>query len=683
MKQKIRWTLLIYDSIVYVLSAMLILVIYPSSIDQLTPVLMILHGMFGLLCELVPRMILKVYRQIWRYAGPPEYISLIIADAVGCCIFLLLRTIFPRSLTFVRSVSLFTISILGCIILRLFYQLIYQNRGKKNKLERMALHILKFFTHVSFADEKPADHRIKIAIVGAGSVGTMLANELRRNPNSPYQPVCFVDIDSSKVGRDIGSIPVIAGTGDVAASLKKLSVQEVVLALPNLTSERRVYLYSTYQDMGYKIKAYDYPVFGGDEGEKRSLRDVSIEDLLFRDSNQILSEETMEWYRGKHVMITGGGGSIGSELARQIARCQPSRLVILDVYENGAYEIQQELRFRYGDQLNLRVEIVNICDEEQVDKIFREHTPDIVLHAAAHKHVPLMERNVCEAVKNNIFGTLHVVEACEKYGVQRFIMVSTDKAVNPTNVMGATKRMCEMIVLSRSGSKTSFSATRFGNVLGSNGSVIPLFQKQIANGGPVTITDKRIIRYFMTIPEASQLVLTSGAMARNGDLYVLNMGKPVKILDLAENVIRLSGLQPYTDIEIVETGLRPGEKLYEELLIKSETLEKTADQKIFVEREHPFHGKEIEDKLHLLQVALDSGSNRLVKQVLKQVVPTYRSPEDVNKKAIYAEEMQLAEEGTHRFGRRSATGNSFGGSERKKSKSGQEGTSAYTVIPEK
>ncbi len=342
------------------------------------------------------------------------------------------------------------------------------------------------------------------------------------------------------------------------------------------------------------------------------------------------------------MLITGGGGSIGSELARQIARCKPSRLVILDVYENGAYDVQQELRIKYGNELNLRIEIASVCDAEQVDKIFREHTPDIVLHAAAHKHVPLMERNVIESVKNNVFGTLNVVKACEKYGVKRFIMISTDKAVNPTNVMGATKRMCEMIVQSRSGQKTSFSATRFGNVLGSNGSVIPLFKRQIANGGPITITDKRIIRYFMTIPEACQLVMTSGAMARNGELYVLDMGNPVKILDLAENMIRLSGLEPYKDIQIIETGLRPGEKLYEELLIKTEELDKTDNDMIFVERDKPLSEAEISDKLRTLRTALQSNSNRVVKKALMEVVPTYRSPEEVNKNAIEAEEMRIA-----------------------------------------
>ena len=314
--------------------------------------------------------------------------------------------------------------------------------------------------------------------------------------------------------------------------------------------------------------------------------------------------------------------------------------MLLDIYENGVYDIQQELKCQYGERAEPAGEIANVCDRDAMDKIFRRHTPDIVLHAAAHKHVPLMERNVCEAVRNNVFGTLNVVEACEKYGVKRFIMISTDKAVNPTNVMGATKRMCEMIVQSRTGKETSFSATRFGNVLGSNGSVIPLFRRQIAKGGPVTITDKRIIRYFMTIPEASQLVMTSGAMAKNGELYVLDMGKPVKILDLAENMIRLSGLEPYKDIDIVETGLRPGEKLYEELLIKTEELDKTDNDMIFVERDKPLSREEIDRKLDILREALKTESNSAVKPALMQVVPTYHTPEEVNGKAVEAEEMK-------------------------------------------
>ena len=469
----------------------------------------------------------------------------------------------------------------------------------------------------------------------------MLADELIHNPKATYEPVCFVDLDKEKVGREISGIPIIDNKIKLQERLEILKVQEVVFALPNVTAEQREKLYSVYHEMGYKIKIYDYPSLDNEDG-KRVLHDFAIEDLLFRHTNQLLTEETVAWYRDKKILITGGGGSIGSELARQIAKCGPARLVLLDVYENGVYDIQQELTRRHGNKLNLCVEIASVCDREKVETIFREHTPDIVFHAAAHKHVPLMERNVCEAVSNNVFGTLNVVELCEKYSVSRFIMISTDKAVNPTNVMGATKRMCEMIVQSRKSGHTSYSATRFGNVLGSNGSVIPLFRKQIAAGGPVTITDNRIIRYFMTIPEASQLVMTSGAMARNGELYVLDMGKPVKILDLAENMIRLSGLEPGKDIEIIETGLRPGEKLYEELLIKTEELDKTKNELIYIERDRALKEEEIVEKLDVLRAALATQNNRKVKAALMSVVPTYKRPEEVNNKALDAKEMKEA-----------------------------------------
>jgi len=362
------------------------------------------------------------------------------------------------------------------------------------------------------------------------------------------------------------------------------------------------------------------------------MREFDIEELLFRQPIEFHNEKTSAYYKDKVVLITGGGGSIGSELCRQIAKMQPKCLVVLDVYENGAYDIQQELRIAYANKLNLHVEIVSVCDKRGFERVFETYHPDILLHAAAHKHVPLMEHNCCEAVKNNVFATLHAVELAEKYGVGRFILISTDKAVNPTNIMGATKRICEMIVLShsRSGSGTVYSATRFGNVLGSAGSVVPLFKKQIMNGGPVTITDKRIIRYFMTIPEATQLVLQSGAMAKNGELFVLDMGKPVKILELAENMIWLSGYEPYEDIQIVETGLRPGEKLYEELLIRTEELSKTENSMIFIERDVPLTLQELDEKLAILQIAVASENDDAVRDALKSTVPSYSEPNSVN-----------------------------------------------------
>ena len=484
--------------------------------------------------------------------------------------------------------------------------------------------------------------KIRIAIVGAGRVGVLLAEELLNNPMAAYQPCCFIDTDKEKVGREILGIEVLHESDATLERLSAFPVQEIVFALPQMDSERKKALYDRYRETGCKLKVYDYPLTQVVDNGKRQLREFDIEELLFRQSVHLADEKTKAFYRDRVVLISGGGGSIGSELCRQIAKMSPRRLIVLDIYENGAYDIQQELRIAYGDRLDMRVEIASVQDKQQLERIFEQYRPEIVLHAAAHKHVPLMEHNCAEAVKNNVFGTLNMVNTAEKYGVVKFIMISTDKAVNPTNVMGATKRMCEMIVQSRTGSRTSFSATRFGNVLGSNGSVIPLFKRQIMNGGPITLTDKRIIRYFMTIPEASQLVLQSGAMAKNGELFVLDMGKPVKILELAENMIRLSGYVPYKDIDIVETGLRPGEKLYEELLIKSEELDKTENSMIFIERDKPKESWRIEEKLALLSEALATGDDSAVKAALKQAVSTFQDPDEVNATAVQAEEMRLA-----------------------------------------
>jgi FlaA1/EpsC-like NDP-sugar epimerase len=357
------------------------------------------------------------------------------------------------------------------------------------------------------------------------------------------------------------------------------------------------------------------------------MREFEIEELLFRKPIVVLDTKTISYYKNKVVLITGGGGSIGSELCRQLAKMSPKQIVIVDVYENGAYDVQQELKVRYGQAFDLRIEICSITNKKGMARIFAEYQPEIVIHAAAHKHVPLMEKNCVEAVENNIFGTKNVVELCEEYDVERFMLVSSDKAVNPTNVMGATKRMCEMIIQTASTcGKVKYSATRFGNVLGSAGSVIPLFKKQIEMGGPITITDKRIIRYFMTIPEASQLVLQSGEMAKNGELFVLDMGEPVKILDLAENMIRLSGFEPYHDINIEFTGLRPGEKLYEELLMDEEGLQKTDNSLIHIGRPIALDEEKFFNSLdELWSIACDENSD--IREALHKMVPTFREPD--------------------------------------------------------
>ena len=442
----------------------------------------------------------------------------------------------------------------------------------------------------------------------------------------------------------MNGVPIYPEGDSTMNLLKKMKVREIIIALPDLTVERKQKLYERYRNSGCTVKIYDYPSGTEDNAptKQRKRRDFRIEDLLFRDAIEVENPQTRAFYEGKTVLVTGGGGSIGSELCRQIAALHPKKLAILDIYENNAYDVQQELIRKYGEKLNLEVIIASVRDVDRLDHIFRDLRPNIVFHAAAHKHVPLMEHSGVEALKNNVLGTYNVAEMAEKYGVEKFLLISTDKAVNPTNVMGASKRLCEMVIQCREGSKTEFTAVRFGNVLGSNGSVIPLFKRQIEAGGPVTLTDKRIIRYFMTIPEAVQLVMVTCAMAHNGELYVLDMGKPVKILDLAENMIRLSGFTPYKDIDIVEIGLRPGEKLYEELLMKTEELDKTDNDMIFIERDKKLSRQEVEEKLALVRAAIETEEQSAVLDVIRKTVPTFRDPEEVNRQAAQAQEVRQA-----------------------------------------
>lgn len=638
----IRWQLVIYDFVILLLVESLLLVFYRSG-ETLSTRGIVTQGILTLVCIFGARIIGNVYGQIWRYGGIQCYILLLAADAIGFLWHLLLENVLPiEHISFARLIAIDSMNLLGALAIRMIYRYAYKCGNSETPFGRFLNQLLRVFAGPNIIGEKHADtKKIKIAIIGAGRIGVGLAEELLNNVASAYQPKCFVDVSKEKVGREIHGIPVISENEATFELLKDLEIQEIVFAIPSLSDELRKKLYEQYKHAGYKIKVYDYPIMSVAE-KKRHLREFDIEELLFRKPLVVSDDATNAYYRGKCILITGGGGSIGSELCRQIAKMQPKQIVILDIYENGVYDVQQELRLLYQDKLKLEVEIVSICNRIGLERVFATHHPQIVIHAAAHKHVPLMEKNCIEAVENNVFGTLNVVELSEIYNVERFIMVSTDKAVNPTNIMGATKRMCEMIVQShgKSQTRTTFSATRFGNVLGSAGSVIPLFKRQIANGGPITITDKRIIRYFMTIPEASQLVLQSGAMARNGELFVLDMGKPVKILDLAENMIRLAGFEPYKDIEIVETGLRPGEKLYEELLVKSEERDKTDNSLIFIERDEPITMEELQKKLEILRVAIQTGDDEAARKAMRKSVPTYHTPEEVNAKAEEADEMK-------------------------------------------
>lgn len=470
-------------------------------------------------------------------------------------------------------------------------------------------------------------------IIGAGSAGAMVLNELGRTKEFGYQIVGFVDDSSDKIGTEINGVKVYGPISSVNHLVKSLRIKQVIIAVPSAGTSKIKEITNLIDYKGINVQILPDKTRLLQSDIVSNIRKVEIADLLGRKALDVIDKNTANFYKDKVVLVTGGGGSIGSELCRQVAKMNPKQIIILDIYENCAYDIQQELKMKYGKDFNLQVEIISITNRPAMERVFAKYHPNIVVMAAAHKHVPLMEHNVVEAVENNVFGTLNTVELAEKYGVDRVHMVSTDKAVNPTSVMGATKRICEMIVQAHSTKEqhTTFSATRFGNVLGSAGSVIPLFKKQIENGGPITLTDYRIIRYFMTIPEASQLVLQSASMAKNGELFVLDMGEPVKIYDLAKNMIRLSGLEPDVDIEIKEIGLRPGEKLYEELLVKTEELDKTDNSMIFIERDKPLKLDQINSMLNLLSEGIAIGDDANMKSIIKKVVPTFIEKEDANK----------------------------------------------------
>lgn len=626
-KSNTRWPLVVYDVIVYIIASILLLWIYGGN-GNLTNAGSLQLSIIGFVCIFICRLIGKIYGQIWRYGGIQGYIRLIFSDAIAFILLIILQTTLQvERITFDRALSLVCVNLLGAISIRMIYRYAYLYSNNETSKGKFLSKLLYRFSGLTTGTDKEVQ-KIKIAIIGAGRVGASFAEELVNDEKAVYVPRCFIDIDKTKAGREVNGIPVWYADETTLDKLKAYEVQEIVFAIPNMDVKKKKCLYDHYKNAGYKVKVYDYPTLYT-AGSKRNLRKFDIEELLFRKPLAVTNEQTYAYYKDKVILITGGGGSIGSELCRQLAKMSPKQIIILDIYENGAYDVQQELKIAYGNAINLKIEICSITHKKALEKVFKQYHPQIIINAAAHKHVPLMEHNCVEAIYNNVFGTKNLIELCEKYNAQRFMMVSTDKAVNPTNVMGATKRMCEMMVQSASMyGHVKYSATRFGNVLGSAGSVIPLFKRQIAKGGPVTLTDKRIIRYFMTIPEASQLVLQSGAMANNGELFVLDMGQPVKILDLAENMIKLSGAH---DIEIVETGLRPGEKLYEELLMNSQTLTKTKNDLIFIEKDTPLKKEEIQEKLQVLQKAIENEDDNDAREALRSVVPTFRRPEEINK----------------------------------------------------
>lgn len=558
--------------------------------------------------------LMGVYRNIWRYAGIEDIFKCLQASTLANLIFLIFTKVFNIYVRYYVYIVAFIVTSFCTMGIRIVYRAIVII-GDKNT--------------------KKLSHYTNLMIVGAGQATVAILNEMQRNNPNNYLVKCIVDDDITKIGRKINSVKVVSFTEKIPEMVERYEVDEIILSIPSLDKENKKRILDICADTKCRLKILPevYSLLTNENltDVVEKIRDVQVEDLLGREPVKLDCTLTREYIRGKTVLVTGGGGSIGSELCRQISSYAPNELIILDIYENNAYQIQQELIRSYRDELNISVEIASIRDKNKLDKIFASKNIDIVFHAAAHKHVPLMEQNPEEAIKNNVIGTYNVVRAAHEYKAKKFVLISTDKAVNPTSVMGATKRIAEMIIQSyNSHSDTDFVAVRFGNVLGSNGSVIPLFKEQIREGGPVTVTHEEITRYFMTIPEAVQLVLRASSMAKGGEIFVLDMGEPVKIKDLAYNLIRLSGLEPEIDIDIEYTGLRPGEKLYEELLIAHDKDQiKTDIDKIFIERPKEFDEHELFQLIGELEKAANELETDTILLIIEKLVPTYRHTENL------------------------------------------------------
>ena len=483
----------------------------------------------------------------------------------------------------------------------------------------------RIYVAVRYSFSRKNKNKVRAMIVGGGNAGTMLIREIQSTDKIMYLPVCVIDDDQTKIGKSINNVKIIGKTDEIPAYAEKYAIDEILIAMPAAPKAEIKRVFDICENTKCKVKTLPgiYQIVNGG-ASVTALREVQISDLLGRDQIKVNLDEIMGYIENRVVLVTGGGGSIGSELCRQIATHNPKQLIILDIYENNAYDIEQELKRRHPE-LNLLTLIASIRDVGKLNDVFKKYSPEIVFNAAAHKHVPLMETSPNEAVKNNVLGTLNVARCADKFGSKVFVQISTDKAVNPTNIMGATKRICEMIIqtIGKHSRNTKFVAVRFGNVLGSNGSVIPLFEKQIAEGGPVTVTHRDIIRYFMTIPEAVSLVLQAGAYAQGGQIFVLDMGEPVKIYDLAYNLIKLSGLEPNVDIEIKCTGLRPGEKLFEERLMDEEGMQKTPNGLISIANPIEIDERNLWETLEKLRVSAYSETSEM-KYLVSQLVTTYK-----------------------------------------------------------
>lgn len=560
---------------------------------------------FNILLTLLFFALWKLYKSVWRYASATELLNIVFATTCAAIAQIILCNVMnqkmPRSYYMIYWFLLFGM----CCVIRFSYRILRLINSKR-------------------IDRAEKEKRNNVMLIGAGAAANAILKEIESSSYLNLNVKCIIDDNPGCHGKFLRGVPIVGGRDKIIDAVGQYAVDEIIFAIPSANTQTRKEILDICKESGCKLRTLPgiYQLINGDVSVSK-LKEVEIEDLLGRDPIEINTEEVLNYVSGKVVLVTGGGGSIGSELCRQIAGHHPKQLVIVDIYENNAYDIQQEL-IRKHPELNLQVLIASVRNTARINDIFATYRPNIVFHAAAHKHVPLMEVSPNEAIKNNVMGTYKTAKAADKYGAEKFVLISTDKAVNPTNVMGASKRICEMVIqMMNQKSETNFVAVRFGNVLGSNGSVIPLFKKQIAEGGPVTVTDPEIIRYFMTIPEAVSLVLQAGAYARGGEIFVLDMGKPVKILDLATNLIKLSGYKVGEDIEIKFTGLRPGEKMYEELLMDEEGLKKTANKMIFIGKPIDFDTEVFEKQLEELFLHAKQEDKDIRKEI-KDIVPTYQ-----------------------------------------------------------
>ncbi len=606
-RKRLAIELVLFDIIAIQLAAFLaILTRFEFRIHTIEPLFidtLVHYAVLNTFCSICIFAAYRMYSTLWSFASIMDFFNVVKA--------VLISSVF----------QFIGIHMLAWPIPRSFIVLYIGWLGIAAVFPRMMIRILRGGRRIPL--QAIGKQAIPVMLIGAGEAGSIILQEFKNSKFVEKEIVCVIDDNPKKWGTFIHGVPVVGGRRKITQSVVRFGIQEIVLAIPTLKPHERKNIINICQQTGCKMSTLPgiYQLINCDV-KVSMLRDVQIEDLLGREAVRTDLESIMSYVKDQKVMVTGGGGSIGSELCRQIADDQPKQLIIIDNYENAAYELQMELG-RKHPELDVIVLIVSVQNRRKIREIFEQYKPDLVFHAAAHKHVPLMEYSPCEAIKNNVFGTMNVASEANRSGVKRMVLISTDKAVRPTNIMGASKRICEMVIQTyNQRSKTEYVAVRFGNVLGSNGSVVPLFKQQIREGGPVTVTHPDIIRYFMTIPEAVSLVLQAGAYAQGGEIFILDMGEPVKILDLAENMIRLSGLVPGEDIEIKFTGLRPGEKLYEELLIDDDNKKETANKRIFIGQPIKIDEAEFDEKMKELEKATFSEDEN-IRRVVKKLVPEY------------------------------------------------------------